>query len=177
MAVEGVKSVEIPRVSGLSPEQFHRLEKEIFRNNRLGPLNSGWLFSLIREFFSKAKPVIITDAAEDWPCRQWTIEVILSSKEWLQHNTVWGGGYTKPTQDLAERVGDNEVMVRGKTNQEDYRLTQNHYLWHYLHLHRVGKAYTIRRDTFGSYCKVTSSSVHCFSSSPLFYLILGLASW
>ena len=90
MAVAGVKNVEIPRVANLTPERFHR------------------------EFFTKARPVIITDAAEDWPCREWTIE------------------------GLAERVGGNEVMVRGKTNQEDYR---------------VGKSYTIRRDTFGSYCK------------------------
>ena len=30
---------------------------------------------LAREFFTKSRPVIITDAAEDWPCRQWTIEV------------------------------------------------------------------------------------------------------
>ena len=85
-----MKNVEIPRVANLTPERFHR------------------------EFFTKARPVIITDAAEDWPCREWTIE------------------------GLAERVGGNEVMVRGKTNQEDYK---------------VGKSYTIRRDTFGSYCK------------------------
>merc|ERR1712032_943775 len=65
MAVAGVKNMEIPRVADLSPEQFHR------------------------EFFTKERPVIITDAAEDWPCRQWTIE------------------------GLAERVGENEVMVRG----------------------------------------------------------------
>ena len=31
---------------------------------------------MAREFFTKARPVIITDAAEDWPCRQWTIEVL-----------------------------------------------------------------------------------------------------
>ena len=161
----------------LALSNFTGWKKKSSETFPLGPVNTGWLFFLIREFFTKAKPVIITDAAEDWPCRQWTIEVILSSKERLEHNTVGSGGYTKPTQDLAERVGDNEVMVRGKTNQEDYRSTQNYYLWHYLHLHRVGKAYTIRRDTFGSYCKVTSSSVHCFSSSPLVYLIKGLASW
>ena len=28
MAVAGVKNVEIPRVANLSPERFHRLEKE-----------------------------------------------------------------------------------------------------------------------------------------------------
>ena len=28
MAVSGVKNVEIPRVANLSPERFHRLEKE-----------------------------------------------------------------------------------------------------------------------------------------------------
>ena len=56
-------------------------------------------------------------------------------------------------------------MVRGKTNQEDYRWLQNRRnpqinpdpkkgkipLIEFL---RVGKAYTIRRDSFGSYCKV-----------------------
>ena len=35
-------------------------------------------------------------------------------------------------------MGDNEVWVRGKTNVEDYR---------------VGKAYSIRRDTFSKYCQ------------------------
>lgn len=91
MAVVGAgSSVEIERVAGLTPEDFHR------------------------EYFVKARPVIITDATEDWPARKWTI------------------------QNLADRVGSNEVWVRGKTNLEDYR---------------VGKSYTIRRDTFGSYCK------------------------
>ena len=41
-------------------------------------------------------------------------------------------------QNLMDRVGDNEVLIRGKTNHEDYKL---------------GKAYTIRRDTFRNYCK------------------------
>ena len=36
-----------------------------------------------------------------------------------------------------KRVGDNEVLIRGKTDQENYKL---------------GKSYTIRRDTFRSYC-------------------------
>ena len=45
MAVEGVRSVEIPRVSGLSPEQFHRLEKEIFRNISFGTFEH-WLIVL-----------------------------------------------------------------------------------------------------------------------------------
>jgi len=66
------------------------------------------------DYFVAAKPVIITDATTDWPARNWTIE------------------------SLVERVGSNEVWVRGKTNIEDYR---------------TGKAYTIRKDTFGSYCE------------------------
>ena len=36
-----------------------------------------------------------------------------------------------------KRVGDNEVLIRGKTDQENYKL---------------GKSYTIRRDNFRSYC-------------------------
>ena len=38
---------------------------------------------------------------------------------------------------LTYKVGKNQVWVRGQTNKEDYR---------------VGRAYTIRKDTFGSYC-------------------------
>jgi len=79
---------EIPRASNLSPEEFHR------------------------DYFLKARPVIITDATEDWPARKWSLD------------------------GLVDRVGDNEVWVRGKTNLEDYR---------------TGKAYTIRRDTFRNY--------------------------
>ena len=91
MAVPGChSSTPIPRVSGLSEKEFHD------------------------SYFLSATPVIITDATEDWPARDWTIP------------------------DLVQRVGDNEVWVRGKTNQEDYR---------------VGKTYTIRRDTFSSYCQ------------------------
>jgi len=89
MSVECCESTPIPRVSALSEEEFHK------------------------QYFLPAKPVIITDATEDWPARKWTIE------------------------SLVQRVGDNEVWVRGKTNLEDYR---------------VGKAYTIRRCTFSSYC-------------------------
>ena len=66
------------------------------------------------DYFLQAKPVIITDATDHWPARTWTIP------------------------ELVTRVGDNEVWVRGKTNQEDYR---------------VGRTYTIRRDTFASYCQ------------------------
>ena len=90
MAVPCCQSTLIPRVSGLSEKEFHR------------------------DYFLPARPVIITDATEDWPARQWTIS------------------------SLVERVGNNEVWVRGKTNQEDYR---------------VGKTYTIRRDTFAKYCQ------------------------
>ena len=83
MAVAGVKNVEIPRVENLSPERFHRLEKEtmekgvnnVFFGDLLKETVKDW-FCLVREFFTKARPVIITDAAEDWPCRQWTIEVL-----------------------------------------------------------------------------------------------------
>ena len=80
----------IPRVSSLSEKDFHD------------------------NYFLPARPVIITDATEDWPARDWTIPA------------------------LVDRVGHNEVWVRGRTNQEDYR---------------VGKTYTIRRDTFSSYCQ------------------------
>jgi len=89
MAVESCISREIKRVNNLSEKEFHD------------------------EYFLAAKPVIITDATDNWPARSWTIP------------------------DLVNRVGDNEVWVRGKTNQEDYR---------------VGKTYTIRRDTFAKYC-------------------------
>ena len=92
MSVQEVgENVEIPRISSvdLPPDKFHR------------------------EYFLKARPVIITGATDSWPARSWTIP------------------------GLMERIGNNEVWVRGKTNLEDYR---------------VGKAYTIRRDTFGSYC-------------------------
>ena len=82
---------EIPRVSSknLTPDEFQK------------------------NFFTKAKPVIITEATDDWPARKWTIE------------------------SLRDRVGKNEVWVRGQTNQPEYH---------------VGRKYTIRKDTFGSYC-------------------------
>lgn len=65
------------------------------------------------QFFKQARPIIITDLTDDWPCRSWTI------------------------QSLMEKVGENEVIIRGKTNREDYRL---------------GKSYTIRKDLFRNYC-------------------------
>jgi len=90
MAVAGVRSnKEIERVSNLSEQDFHE------------------------QYFTKAKPVIITDATDGWPARQWTIP------------------------SLVEKVGGNDVWIRGNTNRENYR---------------VGKAYTIRKDTFGNYC-------------------------
>ena len=45
MAVKGVKSVEIPRVSGLSPEQFHRSEKERKKRKLLETFEQ-WLIAL-----------------------------------------------------------------------------------------------------------------------------------
>ena len=66
------------------------------------------------KYFNQAKPVIITGMAEEWPCSKWTISTLMN------------------------RVGDNEVLIRGKTDKEDYRL---------------GKAYTIRRDSFRNYCR------------------------
>jgi len=91
MAVNGIKAnFKIPRVRNLSEIDFHN------------------------EYFLKAKPVIITDATDDWGARNWTIP------------------------SLIDRVGENQVWVRGQTNKDDYR---------------VGRAYTIRKDTFGSYCK------------------------
>jgi len=83
-------NVEIPRLQGLSQEDFHR------------------------DYFLNARPVILTDATEDWPARTWTLD------------------------SLVDRVGDNEVWIRGKTNLEDYR---------------TGKAYTIRRDSFKNYVR------------------------
>ena len=65
------------------------------------------------EYFQKSRPVVICDATDDWPARRWTV------------------------QSLVERVGQNEVWIRGKTHKQDYR---------------QGKAYTIRKDTFGNYC-------------------------
>ena len=67
------------------------------------------------QYFKQAKPVIITDATTEWPAvKFWTI------------------------QSLIERVGKNEVLIRGKVNKDDYR---------------SGKAYTIRKDSFENYCK------------------------
>jgi len=67
----------------------------------------------LTHYFQTATPVILTDMTENWPARQWTIE------------------------GLVDKVGENEVWVRGKTNQEDYR---------------TGKAYTIRKAKFKDYC-------------------------
>jgi len=90
MAVPGIKAnTEIPRVANLTEIDFHQ------------------------QYFLKAKPVIITDATEDWGARQWTI------------------------QSLVDKVGEKEVWIRGKTDQAEYK---------------AGKAYTIRKDTFSSYC-------------------------
>ena len=50
MAIPCCQSTAIPRVSGLSEKDFHEL------------------------YFVPAKPVIITDATDDWPARSWTIE-------------------------------------------------------------------------------------------------------
>ena len=66
------------------------------------------------KYFKQATPIIITGATEDWPAlKTWTIP------------------------SLMEKVGKNEVLIRGKVNKEDYR---------------SGKAYTIRKDTFFNYC-------------------------
>ena len=67
------------------------------------------------QYFQQARPVIITEATTNWPSvKFWTI------------------------QSLIDRVGNNEVLIRGKVNKEDYR---------------SGKAYTIRKDSFSNYCK------------------------
>ena len=93
MAVKYIRNRDIPRVP------YESLSIEEFQDN----------------YFSKAKPVIITGLVQSWPCySKWTIE------------------------GLMQRVGDNEVLIRGKTNQEDYK---------------QGKSYTIRRDTFRNYCQ------------------------
>lgn len=68
----------------------------------------------LEHYFKLARPVIITGMTDDWACRKWTIE------------------------GLMDKVGDNEVLVRGNTNTEDYKL---------------GKAYTIKRSTFRRYCE------------------------
>ena len=59
-------------------------------------------------YFKPAKPVVITGMTQNWKCRQWTIN------------------------NLMERVGDNEVLIRGKTNLEDYR-----YLHTCIHLEKI----------------------------------------
>lgn len=43
-------------------------------------------------------PVIITDATEHWPAREWTLD------------------------SLCEKVGQNEVCVRGQTNEHNYKV-------------------------------------------------------
>ena len=53
MSVECCDSTPIPRVSAISEEEFHK------------------------HYFLPAKPVIITDATEDWPARNWTIESLV----------------------------------------------------------------------------------------------------
>ena len=66
------------------------------------------------KYFQQAKPVIICEATNDWPARKtWSIQALM------------------------ERVGTNQVLIRGKVNKDDYR---------------SGKAYTIRKDTFLNYC-------------------------
>ena len=65
-------------------------------------------------YFKQAKPVIITGATTDWPAiKSWTIPFLM------------------------DKVGENEILIRGKVNKSDYR---------------SGKAYTIRKDTFRNYC-------------------------
>ena len=67
-----------------------------------------------KKYFKQAIPVIITGATADWPAIQsWTIPSLMN------------------------KVGKNEVLIRGKVNKDDYR---------------SGKAYTIRKDTFFNYC-------------------------
>lgn len=66
----------------------------------------------IQNYFKLAKPVIITGETDQWPAREWTLE------------------------NLRERVGENQVWIRGKTDRDSYR---------------NGQAYSIRKDTFGSY--------------------------
>ena len=67
------------------------------------------------KYFKQAKPVIIVGGTADWPAiKTWTIK------------------------SLMERVGRNQVIIRGQVNKDDYR---------------NGKAYTIRKDTFYNYCQ------------------------
>ena len=78
-------------------------------------------------YFKQAKPVIITGATTEWPAiRSWTIS------------------------SLMEKVGNNEVLIRGKVNKDEYR---------------SGKAYTIRKDTFYNYCSdILSNNARAKSS-------------
>jgi len=78
-------------------------------------------------YFKQAKPVIITGATTEWPAtRSWTIT------------------------SLMEKVGNNEVLIRGKVNKDEYR---------------SGKAYTIRKDTFYNYCSdILSNNARAKSS-------------
>jgi hypothetical protein len=66
-----------------------------------------------RDYFLRSRPVVICGATDDWKAREWTIE------------------------GLVERVGQNQVWIRGKTNSQEYR---------------EGKKYSIRKDTFQNYC-------------------------
>ncbi len=72
-----------------------------------------------QRYFVTAAPVVLTGATEGWPARDWTLA------------------------GLVERVGDNEVFVRGGTHRDDYRR---------------GDKYTIRRDTFRGYCADLSAA-------------------
>lgn len=65
-----------------------------------------------RDFLVPQCPVIIEDHMSDLPQSKWSIDYLL------------------------ERVSDNKINVRGRTNQEDYR---------------VGKNYILRTTTFGEY--------------------------
>lgn len=65
-----------------------------------------------RNFLMPQCPVIIEDHLNDLPQSKWSIDYLL------------------------KRVSDNKINVRGRTNQEDYR---------------VGKNYIIRTTTFGEY--------------------------
>ncbi|XP_064629120.1 lysine-specific demethylase 8-like [Lineus longissimus] len=65
-----------------------------------------------KDYLHTGQPVIIEGAVEHWPAKHWTLD------------------------NLCQRVGSNQCLVRGNTNREDYRL---------------GKKYTIRETTLQEY--------------------------
>ncbi|XP_074662267.1 bifunctional peptidase and arginyl-hydroxylase JMJD5-like [Tubulanus polymorphus] len=65
-----------------------------------------------KDYLTPGKPVVIQGALDDWPASKWNLNY------------------------LCEKVGQNKVLIRGKTNSDEYK---------------VGKQHTIRESTFQEY--------------------------